>query len=291
MDIGVFTRTYETSDLESTYQRMKAHGICRAQFNLSNAGLETLPDAVDDQKIEEIERLTKEYGITLDAISGTFNMVDPDEEARRRGCSQFKVQCRTASMLNIPIVSLCTGSRDPKNKWRWHEDNSKQSSWDTLMRSTEAILRYAQDNRVILGVEPETANIVDTPQKARKYLDGFACPNLKIIMDGANLFRKEQIGNMKEVLKEAFGLLGKDIVLAHAKDVAAVKGDNLAYERSAPSGGSMEFVAAGEGLLDYQYYIELLDQYGYKGPLIMHGLSETQIPKSRRFLEEMISHV
>ncbi len=281
MDIGIFSRTYQITELEHTYQRMKADNICHTQLNLSNAGLDTLPDAVDNKKLEEIRRLTKEYGIIPDAISGTFNMVNPDEEARLKGCGQFRVQCRIASMLEIPVVSLCTGSRDPKNKWRWHEDNSSQASWDTLMRSTETILKYAQEYQVVLGVEPETANIVDSPQKARKYLDEFACPNLKIIMDGANLFCLERIGDMEEVLGEAFELLGKDIVLAHAKDIAS---ENNSFGRK------MEFAAAGEGLLDYRLYIRLLRRYGYKGPLIMHGLSEAQIPKSRRFLKEMIRY-
>ncbi len=304
MNVGIFTRTYETTDLKVTYQKMRAQGICHAQLNLSNAGLPTLPDTVDDKKIEEIGRLTEEYGITLEALSGTFNMADPDEEARRRGCSQFRVQCRVASMLKIPVVSLCTGSRDPENKWRWHEDNSKQSSWDTLMRSTEILLGYAQEYKVILGVEPETANIVNTPQKARKYLDTFASPNLKIIMDGANLFGPGRTGDMKEVLEEAFALLGEDIVLAHAKDFTlegiaeSAGGENdvsarkrgTTFEGASESALALEFAAAGEGLLDYSCYIRLLKQYGYQGSLIMHGLSEAQAPGSLKFLEEMIRH-
>ena len=93
--------------------------------------------------------------------------------------------------------------------------------------------------------------------------------------------------------------MGEDIVLAHAKDFAfeetirsAAGGrDGLEHGKNYSPGSSMEFVAAGEGMLDYQCYIRLLKQHGYKGTLIMHGLSEAQIPKSRRFLEEMIRNV
>ncbi|NLL75697.1 MAG: sugar phosphate isomerase/epimerase [Clostridiales bacterium] len=276
MELGIFSRTYETNDLEETYRRMKAHGIVHTQFNLLNAGMPTLPEDFEERKIEEIKMITDKHRIALDALSGTFNMIDPDIEARKRGCSQFEKQCRIARLLNIPIVSLCTGSKSTESKWKWHEDNEKQSSWDDLMRSTETILKYAEDNHIILGVETEASNIINTPEKARKYLDTVGSPNIKIIMDGANLFHDNQASDIPHILREAFDILGKDIVLAHAKDFS-LRGD-------------IEFVAAGRGILDFKYYISLLNAVRYKGALIMHGLSEEQVPASKQFLEEAIAN-
>ena len=63
---------------------MTGHGIRHTQLNLSNAGLPTLPEVVSDEDLERIRRLTKAHGVHLDALSGTFNMIDPDEEARRK---------------------------------------------------------------------------------------------------------------------------------------------------------------------------------------------------------------
>lgn len=274
MEIGVFSKTYETRDLRDTYRRMTGQGIYHTQFNLANAGLATLPEDIRDEDIEQIRKLTEEFGITIDAITGTFNMIDPDEEARGKGCGQFAVQCRIARELNIPVVSLCTGSKNPESKWKWHDDNLKRSSWDELMRSTEAVLKYAEDNHVYLGVETEASNIINTPARAREYLDTMGSPWLKIIMDGANLFRPRQVPDMRNVLAEAFDLLGGDIVLAHAKDFSL--------------DGDLSFVAAGQGMLDFLYYIGLLEKSGYEGALIMHGLSEQQVPESMRFLEGML---
>lgn len=274
MEIGVFSKTYETRDLRDTYRRMTGQGIYHTQFNLANAGLATLPEDIRDEDIEHIRKLTEEFRITIDAITGTFNMIDPDEEARGRGCGQLAVQCRIARELNIPVVSLCTGSKNPESKWKWHDDNLKRSSWDDLMRSTEAVLKYAEDNHVYLGVETEASNIINTPVRAREYLDTVGSPWLKIIMDGANLFRPWQVPDMRNVLAEGFDLLGGDIVLAHAKDFSL--------------DGDLSFVAAGQGMLDFPYYIGLLEKSGYEGALIMHGLSEQQVPESMRFLEGML---
>ena len=274
MQIGVFSRTYELSDLEETYRRMRGHGLSHTQFNLSNAGLPTLPAHVTDEDLARIQALSAAYGITLDALTGTFNMIDPDEVAREQGCRQFAEQCRIARELGIPIVSLCTGSKNPESKWKWHDDNLKDASWADLMRSTERVLKCAEDNHIILGVETEASNIINTAQRARKYLDTVGSPYLRIIMDGANLFRPEQVSDMQNVLTEAFALLGKDIVLAHAKDIALDQ--------------SIAFTAAGQGCLDYGTYLRLLKQTKYDGPLIMHSLSEQQIPDSKRFLEAML---
>ena len=271
MEIGIFSRTYAHMSLEAVFREMDRQGIHHTQFNLSSAGLPTLPERVDEEALLTIPDLAKQYGITLDALSGTFNMIDPDEDARARGCRQFETQCRIARLLEIPIVTLCTGSRHPKDKWAWHEDNLTEAAWSDLMRSTEIILRYAEDNGITLGVETEASNIICTPEKARRYLDDVGSPNLKIIMDGANLFRPEQVPRMAEILEEAFDALGKDIVLAHAKDFSLE--------------GSLSFVAAGEGELDFPRYIRLLKQCGYHGPLELHGLAQSQIEKSVAFLK------
>ena len=74
-EIGIFSRTYEIGDLEETYRRMTANGITHTQFNLSNAGLPSLPEHVAETKLEEIRTLTAKYNIHLDALSGTFNMM------------------------------------------------------------------------------------------------------------------------------------------------------------------------------------------------------------------------
>lgn len=274
MQLGIFSRTFELSDLEETCRRMQAYGLYHTQFNFSNAGLPTLPTHVSDEKLACIRRVTSEYGICLDALTGTFNMIDPDTDARAQGCKQFQEQCRAAQSLGIPIISLCTGSKNPESKWKWHDDNLSDRAWDDLLRSTEQILKHAEEYHIILGVETEVSNIINTAERARKYLDIFQTPYLKIIMDGANLFQLNQLSNMTNVLSDAFSLLGKDIVLAHAKDISTNR--------------AAAFTAAGQGCLDYKTYLRLLVQAGYGGPLIMHSLSEQQILSSKTFLEAML---
>ena len=75
---------------------------------------------------------------------------------------------------------------------------------------------------------------------------------------------------MKSVLDEAFAFLGKDIVLAHAKDFFLQE--------------TICFTAPGEGIFDFAYSMELLTKVRYEKAVIMHGLSEKQVPASLKYL-------
>jgi sugar phosphate isomerase/epimerase len=93
---------------------------------------------------------------------------------------------------------------------------------------------------------------------------------LKVNIDSANLFHAGELPRMKEILDEAFALLGKDIVLAHAKDL--------------DHDGEAGHKPAGQGLLDYDRYLALLRKYHFKGPLLLHGLTVAQVPGCMAFL-------
>ena len=71
----------------------------------------------------------------------------------------------------------------------------------------------ARQANVVLAFEPEMSNVVDSARKARRLLDEIGSPHLKVTMDPANLFHAGELPRMKEILDEAFALVGKDIVL------------------------------------------------------------------------------
>src|SRR5436305_9757533 len=111
----------------------------------------------------------------------------------------------------------------------------------------------ARKAKVVLDFEPEVSNVVDSARKARRLLDEIGSPHLKVTMDPANLFHAGELPRMKEILDEAFALVGKDIVLCHAKDL--------------DHDGAAGHKAAGQSVLDYARYIRLSRKYDFKGPL------------------------
>jgi len=270
MEIGIFAKTFSRPTLDDTLDAMIAHGLRCVQFNMACAGLPSMPDQIDDALVNRIRQSLQTRQITIAAVSGTFNMIHPDVQKRKDGLSRLRVLASKAKPLGTSIITLCTGTRDPQDMWRWHPDNRAPEAWRDLVTSMQEALQIADAYDVILGVEPEISNVIESAHKARQLLDEMQSPRLKIVMDAANLFHAGELPRQRAILDEAFDLLGKDVALTHAKDL---KHD-----------GAAGHDAAGTGVLDYDHYLALLRSVGYNGPLILHGLLEDQVDASVAFL-------
>jgi sugar phosphate isomerase/epimerase len=270
MKIGIFAKTFNRPTIDELFQAIASYGIYSAQFNMSCAGLETFPRQVSSELVQRITDAAGKATIELPALSGTFNMAHPDPAIRFDGLEKFEFLCEVAVQLRIPVVTLCTGTRDPVNMWKWHPDNDSEEAWDDMVQSIEAALRIAEKYSLILAFEPESENVANSASRARKLLDELRNPRLRIIIDPANLISPKR--NQKEVLDGAFTLLRDAIVIAHAKD----------------RNNDFEPCAAGKGILDFEYYLRCLKEIGFSGPLIMHGLEEVDVRFSREFLERIL---
>jgi sugar phosphate isomerase/epimerase len=244
------------------------------QFNMTCAGLPTLPESIDPMLADHIRGEMTRQGIAMAAISGTFNMIDPDVGKRREGLRRLKVLASASRQLGSSVITLCTGSRDPENMWRRHPDNDSVQAWEDLVTSMREALRIAEENNVTLAFEPEVANVVDSAQKGRRLIEEMQCPRLKVVMDGANLFHAGELPRMREILDEAFRLLGEHLVIVHAKDLSR--------------DGEAGHEAAGTGLLDYDHYLSHLRAVGFDGPLILHSLQEAQVSECLTFLRRKL---
>src|SRR5947208_17141920 len=91
MQIGIFAKTFARSRLEDTLDAIKAHGLSCVQFNMSCAGLSPMPDQIDPGVAEHIRHAMATRGMTMAAISGTFNMIDPNPRVRQKGLRRLRV--------------------------------------------------------------------------------------------------------------------------------------------------------------------------------------------------------
>jgi sugar phosphate isomerase/epimerase len=270
MQIGIFLKVFPRPTLEESLDAVQNLGLHAVQFNFTSAGLASMPEAIDPGLCDRIREAMAVRAIAMSAVSGTFNTCHPDIERRRDGLRRLGVLAAACQRLGTSIVTISTGTRDPEDVWRRHPDNDSPAAWQDTLTTVRHAVKIADDNGVVLAFEPEVANVVDSAVKARQLLDEVGSPHLKVLMDGANLFHAGKLARMAEVLDPAFELLGKDIVLAHAKDLSR--------------DGEAGHEAAGKGALDYDRYLALLDAAGFKGPLVLHGLAESQVPESLAFV-------
>lgn len=270
--IGILLGTFREPTLGARLDAAKAAGLDCVQLSMDCAGLDAMPDRIPAELADRIRRETADRGIKIAALQGTFNMSHPDAEHRRTGLRRLQVLAEACSALGTDCIHLCTGTRDTRSMWTRHPDNDLPAAWRDMVACVGQAVNIARQTEVVLAFEPEVNNVVDSARKAQRLLDEIGSPHLKVTIDPANLFHTGELPRMQEVLEEAFALLGKDIVLAHAKDL--------------DHDGDAGHLAAGHGRLDYDLYLTLLRRIGFQGPILLHGLSEAQVPGCIAFLRE-----
>ncbi len=265
-------------DIEGVAGAIAGYDLTSVQLNLDSAGLPEIPETFDGALATRIRAAFARHDIRISAISGTFNMIDPDRARLEEHIRRFPVLMQWCQALGCPVVSACTGTRNPHSMWRHHPENLLPGAWADMRRTLDQLLPVAERFGVVIAFEPEVVNVVDTAAKARRLIEEMASSSLRVIMDPANYFHPEMLPQMDAVLEDVFQNVGTYIVLAHAKDVRG------------PDPGGVECIrpAAGAGLLDYARYMQLLQRSGYDGALVMHSLVEAEVPASaayvRRFL-------
>ena len=275
--IGVLLGTFRSGSLASRLDGVKASGLDCVQLSMDCAGLPAMPDEISSELARQIQREAAAREITIASVSGTFNMCHPDAEHRQTGLRRLRVLAEACSQLGTSKIHLCSGTRDRASMWRRHPDNDTPEAWRDMVASMRAATEIARQFRVVLAFEPEVNNVVDSAKKARRLMDEIGSPHLKVTFDAANLFHTGELPRMKEILDEAFALIGRDVVLAHAKDL--------------DHDGDAGHLAAGQGKLDYDRYVALLHKYKFPGPLLLHGLTEAQMPGCVAFLREKIARL
>jgi sugar phosphate isomerase/epimerase len=267
--------TIRTGTLESRLDAAKASGVACVQMSMDCAGLPEMPDQIPKDIPSRMRREAAARGIQIASVTGTFNMTHPDPEQRRVGLRRLRVLAEACSEIGTSFIHICTGTRSTRSMWSPHADNDLPESWRDMAACVREAADIARQAKVVLAFEPEMSNVVDSARKARRLVDEIGSPHLKVNIDPANLFHKGELPRMKEILEEAFALVGKDTVLAHAKDL----------DRDGEAGHRV----AGQGLLDYDLYMRLLLANNYKGPILLHSLTEQQVPGCVAFLKAKLA--
>lgn len=271
-DLGIFSRTFHRPALGAVLDAVAEDGFDLLHFSWRSAGLEALPADLTPERCSEVRRAVESRGLRLAGVSATFNVIHPDRARRQRETALACQVIGLAPALGTTFVSLSTGTRDPDDMWRAHPANAEPSAWSDLRYTLAVLLETAREAGVTLGIEPEHHNVVSSAHRARRLLDEFQDDHLRIILDAANLLTPATASQQQRILSEAFDLLGSDIAVIHAKDLA-------------PTGD----VAAGRGLLDYGVYFDLVVRRGIEAPVIIHEVEEDDVSRAREFVLDRLA--
>ena len=268
MRLGIFAKTFPGSAPDIVLASARRAGFATVQYNLACSGLDPLPAAIPADAPIAVRTAAAETGVGIAAVSATYNMIHPNPGEREKGRRAFRAVAAAARQMGTNLLTLCSGSRDAQDQWRFHPDNATPAAWSEMCHEFQLLHVVAVEHDVFLRVEPELANVVSSAARARQLLDTFTGGRIRIVLDAANLFETATLEKQHMLIGEAVDLLGDAIALAHAKD-------------RLPGG---RFTYAGGGVLDYPYYLSALRRAGFRGSLITHGLDAAEAPRVGAFL-------
>jgi sugar phosphate isomerase/epimerase len=268
--LGVFARIFTRLRAEDVAAAVADAGFTLTQFNLSCTGLPTLPPEEMDLGFPATAVAFSARGVKIWGLSATYNAVDPDPERRGEATQRAKCLIDKAPGLGAEVVTLCTGSRNAEDMWRYHPDNLSEDAWRDLRATLDQLLPAAERAGVRLVIEPEPGNVVADAALGRRLLDelGEDARLVGIVLDPANLVPESAVTRQDEILRQAFAALGPQTVALHAKDVV-------------PGGG---YAAAGLGRLDYDLVFELYETLPVPVPVIIQDAVEDDVARTRDFL-------
>lgn len=273
MELGIFAKTF-AGDIEANMAAVSASGLSSVQYNLSIAGIPTVPGEVPREVITRIARAADEHHVKIAAISGTFNIAHPDTAVRERGLARFPVLARAAVDLKIPVITLSSGTRNADDMWAPHPENTSSQAWQDSLAALRRLVDIAEGEGVRIAFEPEHTNIVATAEQGRAMLDEIGSDALQVVFDAANLLDTEDLTleSMRRTVSRSVQLLEGHIALAHAKELVA--------DRSA--------VPPGAGVLPWREIVDDLRASGYDGAFVMHGLAVSAVPTGRQTLAPLL---
>jgi sugar phosphate isomerase/epimerase len=273
MQLCICASTFQGSDPAAVLARVAASGFSGTQYDLACSGLEQMPDVIPSATAQAISAAASATGIRIVAISGTYNMIHPNPAVRRQGHTRLEALAAACGAMSTRVITLCTGTRDPDNEWRFHPDNGTPEAWRDLLESMEQAAAIAERYNVDIGIEPELSNVVSSAVKARRLIDEIGSPRLTIIFDPANLFDVDTMDRQRDIIAASIDLLADRITMAHAKDRTS----------------DGRFTTAGKGVLDYAYVAEQLKRIGFDGPVVAHTLSPGDAPGVAVFLRQALA--
>jgi len=272
MRVGVFAKTFAGTDPKTVLAACSHAGYVCTQYNMACSGLDALPETIPAPAAAELKAASASTGVTVEALSATYNMTDPDQRRRLAGRTAFAAIAACAASIGCPLLTVCSGSLDGEDKWRRHPANDDPASWTEMCREFEILCAVAETRGILIGVEPEPANIVSSSARAADLLASFAGAPIRIILDPANLIDGMAPDQHERIIEEALGRLGPMVALAHAKD-------RFADGRVAP---------AGKGVVDWPHLLRGLASCGFDGPVIAHGMAAAAAADVAAFLSAQL---
>jgi sugar phosphate isomerase/epimerase len=200
--------------------------------------------ALDRAARQRVRALYDNHGLALCGFSGNAPLLADDPTEAAEALARFRTYLNLAAEMQLPgerlIVTTTSGGQ--------HGDWEK--SRGALVERLGTLVEHAQQQGVMVGIEPHVATALHTPEQAIWVLEQVASPALTVHFDISHF----NVQGME--MEETVALMAPYSLHTHIKDERGLWPDH-------------EFLIPGEGEMHYVRYLRAMDRAGYGGHIVV----------------------
>lgn len=271
LKLGIFNGVYAGLPMEEALRRIKDDGFKGIVFDGTFKDVAFDPMKPDWDALKKMTTCIEKHDLQICGLFGYHNVVDPSPGHPTPGEVRMDLLIKEWKRFGSPIIATETGTFSTASEWTPDAKNYTEEGYQACRKAFERLARAAEKTGAVIAIEGYWKNVIDSAERAERLFKDVDSPSLKLTMDPNNYFRNEDLPKMKPMIEDIFKRIGKQTVIAHAKDVkAAEKGP--------------EQPAAGRGQLDHNLYLRRLLDLNKELFLVVEHLTLDDVPRTRDFV-------
>lgn len=215
MIIGMRGHDFGRMQPDALAQAIAQTGFCATQLAFTKAFDGPADQYMTAYALTRIRESFASRGIALPVMGCYISASDRDDAVREDAKRRF-AECLRAS------VTLGAGCVGTETTHFTADESEREAAYARLLDFTRAVTAEAETCGAIVGIEPVALHTLNTPELTRRLLDDVPSPNLKVILDVANLVTPQTTSPeaQMDILERCLAAFGSEIVALHVKDGA-----------------------------------------------------------------------
>ncbi len=241
MIIGMRGHDFGRMQPESLAAAIASHGYRAAQLAFTKAFPEPAENYMTPEMLAHIRGAFAAQDVRIPVMGCYISASDRDDAVREAAKAQFAA-CLRAS---VTLGALCVGTETTHFTF---DESEREAAYARLLDFMRTVVPVAESCGAIVGIEPVAVHTLNTPEMTRRLLDDVPSPNVRIILDLANLVTPNTSSPeaQKALLARCLACFGDKICVLHVKD--GVFGDD----------GRWIDRPMGEGVMDWKTLLPML---------------------------------
>ncbi|MGF7048300.1 sugar phosphate isomerase/epimerase [Paenibacillus sp. DS2015] len=272
MKLGILAHIFGKQPCADLAKTVAEHGFTSVQLALAKAlsDIDSSSGKLSPGLANEVGEQFSRQGVKIAVLGCYINPVNPDAEERRIELNRFKEHIRYARDFGCSMVATETGSWATYKQT--HPEDFEEKGWQVLRESVEELVEEGEKWGVNVAIEPVAVHTLHTTEHMQRLFQEVPSSNLGMLFDPCNLLKVHHIDDQETFLRQVFDTLYPHMIMIHAKD--------LVFNED----GSKQDMVAGEGLLNYPIFIELLKKYKPHIQISLEGVTKDRVMDSANFL-------